>query len=80
MVMGMAEIKCCEDCVHIEVCAMCIPALPICDSFKDRTSIVEIVRCKDCIHWDNDFDWCDRKRTRMFEGDFCSYGERRSND
>lgn len=33
------------------------------------------VRCRDCIHWDRDFDWCGKKHTRMFEGDFCSYGE-----
>ena len=37
---------------------------------------VEVVRCKDCKHWDSDFLWCDRKNVRMVEDDFCSYGER----
>ena len=32
--------KTCEDCIHIEVCAMCIPSLPICDSYKGKEDIV----------------------------------------
>lgn len=41
---------------------------------------VEVVRCKDCMHWDNDFLWCDRKNVRMGEDDFCSYGERKESE
>lgn len=26
--------KSCENCIHIEVCAICVPLLPICDSYK----------------------------------------------
>lgn len=32
--------KCCEDCIHIEVCAMCAPPLPVCDSYKGKEDIV----------------------------------------
>lgn len=32
----MNKIKCCEDCIHIEVCALCTPPLPICDNFKEE--------------------------------------------
>ena len=35
----MDKIKCCEDCIHIEVCAMCVPPLPICDSYKDANGV-----------------------------------------
>lgn len=41
---------------------------------------VEVVRCKDCMHWDNDFLLCDRKNVRMGEDDFCSYGERKESE
>ena len=48
---------------------------------KIRTvDAVEVVRCKDCMYWDNDFLWCDRKNVRMADNDFCSYGERRAPD
>lgn len=41
---------------------------------------VDIVRCRDCRHWDaNDsmgaFCWCDFSEDRRAPEDFCSYGE-----
>jgi protein-arginine kinase activator protein McsA len=39
---------------------------------------VEVVRCKDCIHMDKDFSWCDRKWVQTKGFDYCFYGERRS--
>ena len=43
--------------------------------------VVEVVRCKDCIHW---IYWADEKRCscdlhhiRTHRVDFCSYGERK---
>lgn len=39
---------------------------------------VEVVRCRDCKHWDKDFNWCDKKRIHMEADDFCSYGERKT--
>lgn len=28
--------KSCETCIHIEVCALCVPPLPICDSYAEN--------------------------------------------
>ena len=46
----------------------------------DTVDAVEVVRCKDCKHWDADLYWCDKKWGRMFDNDYCSYGERKSNE
>ena len=61
-----------------------------CDSFKDRKSWVEVVRCKDCKHYDNSEGICWCKLNSKFypggfdwhafpEDGFCSYGERKDN-
>ena len=34
--------KKCEDCIHFEVCAYVAPYLPACDSFKDKSKILEL--------------------------------------
>ena len=45
---------------------------------------VEVVRCKDCSYWDkatvnkNGFLICPASGMEITEGDFCSYGERRT--
>ena len=46
---------------------------------------VEVVRCKDCIYFDNPFEngqwFCQRGRARhMKSNDFCSYGERKGGE
>jgi len=48
---------------------------------------VEVVRCKDCIHWHEGIAWCDQHshfdedEWNMFDADdFCSYGERRTDN
>ena len=50
---------------------------------------VEVVRCRDCKHWDAETWFCDNHSTfdhhgldwNMFsEDDFCSYGERKDGD
>ena len=50
---------------------------------------VEVVRCRDCKHWDSETWFCDNHSTfrhhgldwNMFsEDDFCSYGERNDGD
>lgn len=45
---------------------------------------VEVVRCKDCVHWCANYCARDIKgRTNMFymnADDFCSYGERRKDN
>lgn len=48
---------------------------------------VEVVRCRDCIHWDSETGWCNNHSASddhdmdwniYNDDDFCSYGERRN--
>ena len=39
----------------------------------------EIIRCKDCKHWDG-VDTCDVIDTPVWDNDFCSMAERRSDE
>lgn len=47
---------------------------------------VPVVRCKDCVNWLKDIDWCKIHSSitldgdwNMFDGnDYCSYGERKT--
>lgn len=50
---------------------------------------VEVVRCRECVHWSNEVGicWCDMhshfkgEDWNMFDADdYCSYGERRNDD
>lgn len=51
---------------------------------------VPVVRCKDCVHWDDDPDTygaddgpkgkCMKSFETMCADDFCSYGERKENN
>lgn len=51
---------------------------------QPTADVVEVVRCKDCKHYVAEYCTRDIKsRTNMFymaENDFCSYGERSSNE
>ena len=49
--------------------------------------LVEVVRCKDCRHWDEETGWCNQNSefddhdmdwNIYNDDDFCSYGERRT--
>lgn len=40
---------------------------------------VPVVRCKDCKHWDG-VDTCDVIDAPVWDNDFCSMAERRSNE
>lgn len=31
--------------------------------------------CKECEHFDKDYEWCNLHKSEMFETDFCSRGE-----
>ena len=55
----------------------------------ETVDAVEVVRCRDCKHWDSETWFCDNHSTvghhglewNMFsEDDFCSYGERKDGD
>lgn len=40
--------------------------------------VVKVVRCKDCIHYDEHNRWqCDRFGQSVNADDYCSYGERK---
>jgi len=39
----------------------------------------EIIRCKDCKHWDG-VDTCDVIDATVLDNDFCSFAERRSDE
>ena len=40
--------------------------------------VVEVVRCKDCIHYDEHTRWqCDKFGQSVNADDYCSYGERK---
>ena len=51
---------------------------------------VQVVRCEDCVHWDDDPDTygaddgpkgkCMKSFETMCADDFCSYGERKENN
>ena len=77
----------CHDCVHIDVCITAARMhVDHCNDYIDAENTVEVVRCKDCIHWDSETGWC-YKHSRFYNGgmcwdmfnddDFCSFGERR---
>lgn len=38
---------------------------------------VEVVRCRDCEHWDD--EWCVINEAYFEDDDFCSYGKRKEN-
>ena len=64
-----------------------------CPTFKNKADVVEVVRCKDCIHYKdkgvlNEFDkplgvckkdvcFWDDEPIEVLFDDFCSYGERK---
>jgi len=43
--------------------------------------VVEVVRCKDCIHYDEHTRWqCDKFGQSVNADDYCSYGERKEQE
>ena len=50
------------------------------DEIMDLPSVQpEVIRCKDCKHWDG-VDTCDVIDAPVWDNDFCSMAERRSNE
>ena len=72
----------CDDCLHSyslnnqenDMCKICefrqLLAKPTAD-------VVEVVRCKDCKHFESDFCRYDFALNFCCGDDFCSYGERK---
>ena len=77
---GWAHIA--HDCEHAHFVAM-IARFPAAD-------VAPVVRCKDCVHWDDDPDTygadygpkgkCMKSFETMCADDFCSYGERKDGE
>jgi SOS-response transcriptional repressor LexA len=77
----------CGDCIHADLCEH-NPNIPLfnranaayCKGFKDRASVVEVVRCKDCKNngqcsIQDAMNWTPKTEIVDY---FCSYGERRT--
>ena len=58
------------------------PTVPL--TRLDDCPLIEIVECKDCKYWTDDMSgnmWCEHAIGGLTEPtDFCSYGERRSDE
>ena len=72
----------CKDCIHYDVCEdsqLCeVCTIIACGGFKNKADFVEVVRCKDCIHANDDGTICRHSAGRAVEPEhFCSYGERK---
>ena len=88
----------CKDCIHEDVCKDRLAKqgytmysdknliVEECGYFKNKADFAEVVRCKDCVHYDNGIcgeilGMMDGYYSGTFEmkkpTDFCSYGVRR---
>ena len=62
------------------------PRLAYCIDSIQGVDAVEVVRCKDCKHWDeikHGYGWCCLDKTQhkyAKEEEFCSFGERREGE
>ena len=86
----------CNDCIHQYLCDIYanagvtdVPAddITICEVFKNKADVVEVIRCKDCAHYGGiTFGNICRRWSGLNvknctkPDDFCSYGERKDGD
>ena len=73
----------CDDCIHYDICIFHIKGdeNKKCPHFKNKSDVVEVVRCKDCEHWNGigfaeNAGWCDKNDIGTLYDDFCSYGKK----
>jgi hypothetical protein len=84
----------CEKCIHGDICVIQCGydegderALTYCSEFKSKDDVVEVVRCKDCIHNADNGGDCDRvlihthrnlitetNEYQYFKLNYCEYG------
>ena len=85
----------CKDCIYFKRCVVLGVELDMnhdkeadknCRYFKNKSNVVEVVRCKDCKYFriDQEFQsgrYCEIRNVNgggfCKDNDFCSYGERR---
>ena len=65
----------------------CVNVETNCIDFVGKSHFVEVVRCKDCKHYAANTMWCAMNSRPMsasypnwYADDFCSYGERRTDN
>ena len=70
---------------HTELANGILKAVNYIHNEISRVDAVEVVRCKDCKHYDKDALWCNinshmfsEEHYNWYEDAFCSYGERRT--
>ena len=52
-------------------------------AYLEQNDIVEVVRCRECKHWNDEDHWCNIRDSYGWDykpDDYCSYGERSTND
>ena len=65
----------CENCLHHLACLINSEYVTSpCPAYKDKADVVEVVRCKDCIHRNPYGYKCLRDNLWHDTDDFCSYG------
>ncbi|MBO7303363.1 MAG: hypothetical protein J6U68_04170 [Clostridia bacterium] len=73
--------KTCENCFHYGACLLNGEYLPSpCRKYTDKTDVVEVVRCKDCVYCDLD-GRCEALENGLIReyvkpDDYCSYGRK----
>lgn len=69
----------CKECIHYQMCHSIDIDAP-CAAYKNKTYMVEVVRCKDCVFRLKDDvgrAYCDLGDFYVGDTDYCSRGERR---
>lgn len=83
--------KTCYDCIHCEACSdagdegfsSLKEDVSKCKHFKNKADFVEVVRCKDCIYWENGKSYtpyCNNFGSMLEDtraDDFCCFGEKK---
>lgn len=52
-------------------------------AYLEQNDVVEVVRCRDCKHWNEEDHWCNIRDSYGWDykpDDFCSYGERKESE
>lgn len=85
----------CKECFHVEVCGSILKNSGFivdgnngCKEFKHKDDVAEVVRCKVCKSWKRNSGVASHSPTGVcfyrsettLGVDYCSYGERRSQD
>lgn len=76
----------CGDCLHYYACAawnigsLANMEAGSCVNYTPASDVVEVVRCKDCVHYNSDYEACldEMGYARTWhKNDYCSFGKRK---